>query len=148
MKRAAGRIQRSEFAEFFKIGVPNISPKRNIDKLPPPGHIDKPAGFQFFQMMREGSRGNRKFIMKFSARLAIASSDFLQNLKPPRIGKNPRNNLHIAALHGYFPQHFLNFFPLPHGQGSFLPIFDDAATTGASSASALLATGSWLLATS
>lgn len=24
-----------------------------------------------------------------------------------------------------FPQHFLNFFPRPHGQGSFLPTFVD-----------------------
>src|SRR5580700_8489005 len=103
MKGVAGRIQRSEFIEFFQIGVPNVASKRNIDKLPPPGHIDKPAGFQFFQMMREGSRGDRKFMMKFRARLAIGSSDFLQNLKPPRIRKNPRNNLHIPALHWLLP---------------------------------------------
>src|SRR5579864_5072308 len=99
MKRAAGRIQRSDLVELFKVGVPNIPLKRNIEKLSPPGRLDKPAGFQFFQMMRKRSRRNRKLFVKFSARLAIASSNFLQNLKPPGIGEHPRNILQLPALH-------------------------------------------------
>ena len=31
---------------------------------------------------------------------------------------------------GYFPQRFLNFFPLPHEQGPFLPIPGAAFTAG------------------
>ncbi len=31
---------------------------------------------------------------------------------------------------GYFPQHFLYFFPLPQGQGSFRPIFGSVRTKG------------------
>jgi hypothetical protein len=45
--------------------------------------------------------------------------------------KGQRYIFHIDAhllickdcMFGYFPQHFLNFFPLPQEQGSFLPIF-------------------------
>ena len=33
------------------------------------------------------------------------------------------NSLFYKGLRGYLPQQFLYFFPLPQGQGSFLPIF-------------------------
>lgn len=38
------------------------------------------------------------------------------------------NSLFYKGLRGYLPQQFLYFFPLPHGQGSFLPIFLSAFT--------------------
>jgi len=33
------------------------------------------------------------------------------------------------GLGGRQPQHFLNFFPLPHGQGAFRPTFASAGLT-------------------
>lgn len=38
-------------------------------------------------------------------------------------------NIFISRLFPYFPQHFLYFFPLPQGQGSFLPILGVARVT-------------------
>jgi hypothetical protein len=35
----------------------------------------------------------------------------------------PHGSAATAPDHTFLPQHFLYFFPLPHGQGSFLPIF-------------------------
>src|SRR5438874_2491861 len=40
-----------------------------------------------------------------------------------------KSNCHNAYLH-YAPQHFLYFFPLPQGQGSFLPTFGSSRRTG------------------
>jgi hypothetical protein len=35
-------------------------------------------------------------------------------------GQSKGSRLHSST---YLPQHFLNFFPLPHGHGSFRPTF-------------------------
>src|SRR5574344_1108157 len=40
------------------------------------------------------------------------------------------NSLFYKGLRGYLPQQFLYFLPLPHGHGSFLPIFFSLLTTG------------------
>lgn len=40
------------------------------------------------------------------------------------------NSLFYKGLRGYLPQQFLYFFPLPQGQGSFLPTFGSLFTTG------------------
>ena len=44
---------------------------------------------------------------------------------------NPQNH-ELAPT----PQHFLYFFPLPQGQGSFLPTLGSSRTTGAATAGA------------
>ena len=42
---------------------------------------------------------------------------------------------HYTPNSYFFIQHFLYFFPLPHGQGSFLPIFGSSLTNGSKSVS-------------
>lgn len=34
-----------------------------------------------------------------------------------------RKKYNFISCYAFFPQHFLYFLPLPHGHGSFLPIF-------------------------
>src|SRR3990172_12431250 len=36
----------------------------------------------------------------------------------------------VSVRPGYWPQHFLNFFPLPHSQGSLRPVLGVARTIG------------------
>jgi hypothetical protein len=51
------------------------------------------------------------------ARSSDRATEFKQRCK----GSGRRRAMRVAPVQA--PQHFLNFFPLPHGQGSLRPIF-------------------------
>ena len=53
----------------------------------------------------------------------------LQDLTCPSSAR-PGINHCFAVYFGPWPQHFLYFFPLPQGQGSFRPTFDPVGRAG------------------
>ena len=47
-----------------------------------------------------------------------ASGELVVQRRPKRIATRPEIDGILNALVYFFPQHFLYFFPLPHGQGA------------------------------
>jgi hypothetical protein len=72
--------------------------------------------YTFFKLF--GSESYRKKLIR-SCAVAIRSNSYSYNSEKKMSG----SGISRMAKKLQLPQHFLYFFPLPHGQGAFLPTF-------------------------
>src|ERR1700722_18240816 len=89
------RNQELNFREFPQIRLPDVAAQSEIHELARAGGFDQAGGFQLFQMMRDGWRGDGQMLAQFTAAQALTACDLLEYLEAGRVGQGARDRLHL-----------------------------------------------------
>lgn len=76
-----------ELGEFAQIGLPQGASQPDVQELGFSAHLDQSGRRQFFDMVRQGSRRDRKMAAKITAGHFVGTSNVSQNLVSARVGQ-------------------------------------------------------------